>query len=762
MRQHDTGYAGRRGIVHIGPRAVVVVAACQHGRMEGVSVAPSGPGSADEPGIAVDVLATEENPEAIEVELPPVSGSHHYMPALDGLRALAVAAVVAYHFGIHWADGGYLGVDFFFVLSGFLITGLLVGEWNSRSTIGLRSFWFRRARRLLPAVMLLLVVLSVYSRLGGPDIVQSTFKADGMATLFYYANWHLILTHQSYFTQFEVPSTLRHTWSLAIEEQFYLVWPLLILAGLRIGRHRGGRGARHSRTRPRRLPRPVAFWATVALAAASATEMIVLYDRAPAANLSRIYYGTDTRAFELLIGAALALAVTGKPDHPARTRRLLHVLAPLAALVLGVLWVTAGDDSQNPSPWMFHGGLVVAGLLAAVVIAGVAQPDAGGFGRMLSVPPLRWVGGISYGIYLWHWPVYVLMTDVTTGLGGSALLVARLAATLGASAASFYLLERPFRRHRWQGWTFLGVMALAAAATVSALLLSAAPAAPAVATGHGSAVVAVVSPTAVPHPLPPPIDLPPGRVLSASDPLRVMTVGDSVMYDGEVGIRAAMQATGEVAVSTHGYPGWGLLNDKNFQGDLAAAIAQDHPEVILMMWSWDNAYAKEHPAAYRKLLTEAIDVMLAPGDGVDGIAVIQFPKTGPNDATIDPAQRQQAEESAEVNRQAFDRMVSALPAQYPGRITYLPVASSLEVDGRYSTWLPTTDGGWIRARKTDNTHLCPAGAAVLGAAVTSELSPMFHLPPPAPGWINTGWTDDEARFGPQGSCPNDQPPRGAG
>ena len=251
-------------------------------------MAPSGPGSPAGPGIAVDVLATEGNPESIPVELPPVAGTHHYMPALDGLRALAVAAVVAYHFGFHWADGGYLGVDFFFVLSGFLITGLLIGEWDRRRTIGLRSFWFRRARRLLPAVMLLLIVLSIYSRLGGPNIVESTFKADGIATLFYYANWHLIFTHQSYFTQFEVPSTLRHTWSLAIEEQFYLVWPLLILVGLRFSRRRGRGGARHSMTRPRGLPRPVAFWCTVVLAAASASWMIVLYDRAPGANLSRV------------------------------------------------------------------------------------------------------------------------------------------------------------------------------------------------------------------------------------------------------------------------------------------------------------------------------------------------------------------------------------------------------------------------------------------------------------------------------------------
>src|ERR1019366_2476034 len=187
---------------------------CHHGWMEGVAVAAAGAASSeDRRPVTADPLGTEVNLESIAVEVPPVSGAHRYLPALDGLRALAVAGVGSYHFGCHWADGGYLGVDFFFVLSGFLITGLLVGEWDRRRTIGLRSFWFRRAKRLLPAVMLLLVVLSLYARLGGPNITSSTFRADGMATLFYYANWHLIFAHQSYFDQFQLPSTLRHTWS---------------------------------------------------------------------------------------------------------------------------------------------------------------------------------------------------------------------------------------------------------------------------------------------------------------------------------------------------------------------------------------------------------------------------------------------------------------------------------------------------------------------------------------------------------------------
>jgi peptidoglycan/LPS O-acetylase OafA/YrhL len=726
--------------------------------MEGVSVAPpGGPSPGVHEVLTDDVLATDPNPEAIPVEIPPVSGTHHYMPALDGLRALAVSAVVAYHFGLHWANGGYLGVDFFFVLSGFLITGLLVGETDRHGTIGLRSFWFRRARRLLPAVMLLLLVLSLYTWLGGPNITPSMFGGDGISTLFYYANWHLIFTHQSYFDQFLVPSPLRHTWSLAIEEQFYLVWPLLIVAGLAVGKARAGRPrARHAGRR--RIHRPVAFWCTVGLALASAAEMAVLYTSSHAADLNRVYYGTDTRAFELLIGAALALLVTGRPEHSPGTRRLLHRAAPLAGLVLGVLWVTAGDDAGNPVSWMFQGGLVAASVLAALVIAGVAQPDSGAFGRLLSVRPLRWIGGISYGIYLWHWPVYVQMTDVTTGLGGWALLVARLAATLVAASTSFYLIERPIRRIRWNGWVFLSVMGVAAVATSAAVLLSATTQAAPNVSGHLSAMVKVAAPDAVPRVAPPPLDLPAGRVPSAADPLRVMTIGDSVMYDGEVGIRAALQATGDGAVTLHGFPGWGLRNDRNVTGDMATAIAQNHPEIILMMWSWDNQYAYDHPVAFTKLLTEVLNVMLTPGDGVDGVAILQFPRTGPLDEIIDPATRQAQTVAAETDRDAFDRIVSSLPARYPGRVTYLPVAGSLDVDGRYSAWLPTTDGGWIRARKTDNTHLCPAGAAVLGAAVTTELRPLFHLPATAAGWINAGWTTDGARFGPAGSCPDDQPP----
>ena len=233
--------------------------------------------------------------------------------------------------------------------------------------------------------MLLLLVLSLYTWLGGPNITPSMFGGDGIATLFYYANWHLIFTHQSYFDQFLVPSPLRHTWSLAIEEQFYLVWPLLIVAAVAVAKARPGpRRGRHAGQR--RIDRPAAFWCTVGLAIASATEMAVLYTSSHGGDLNRVYYGTDTRAFELLVGAALALLVAGRPDHSPRTRRILHGAAPAAAVALGVMWVTAGDDAGNPVSWMFQGGLVLASVLAVLIIAGVAQPDSGALGQVLSVP----------------------------------------------------------------------------------------------------------------------------------------------------------------------------------------------------------------------------------------------------------------------------------------------------------------------------------------------------------------------------------------
>jgi peptidoglycan/LPS O-acetylase OafA/YrhL len=323
-----------------------------------------------------------------------VTGRH--LPALNGLRGLAVIGVVAYHLQIGWARGGYLGVDLFFVLSGFLITTLLLEEWVGTGRVDLGAFWGRRARRLLPALFLVVLALALYlicnAVWGGPG-------ANAVATLLYVNNWHLIFAHQSYFAQFSTPSPLQHTWSLAIEEQFYLVWPLLLLVVLKYGR----RGWRR-----------VGVTVTIALGVGSSVLMAALFH--PGLDPSRIYYGTDTRLFDLMAGATLAFLVAARRQPGAAARRTLHWVGPAAAVVLGVFWVRAGTSGGLPTDFMFEGGFLLCAALAALVVADARLVEPGWFARGLAWRPLHFIGTISYGIYLWHWPVIVYLNGARTGL----------------------------------------------------------------------------------------------------------------------------------------------------------------------------------------------------------------------------------------------------------------------------------------------------------------------------------------------------------
>ena len=287
-----------------------------------------------------------------------VTGRH--LPALNGLRGVAVIGVVAYHLQLGWAKGGYLGVDLFFVLSGFLITTLLLEEWVGSGRISLAAFWGRRARRLLPALFLVVAALALYlvcnAVFGGPGanglIDLSGLRGDAIATLLYVNNWHLIYAHQSYFAQFSTPSPLQHTWSLAIEEQFYLVWPLVLLVLLRYGR----RGWRR-----------VGVTVTVALGVGSSILMAVLFH--PGVDPSRLYYGTDTRLFDLMAGATLAFLAASRGQPGARARRTLHWVGPVAAVVLAVFWVRAGTSGGLPTNFMFEGGFLLCAALAGLIVA---------------------------------------------------------------------------------------------------------------------------------------------------------------------------------------------------------------------------------------------------------------------------------------------------------------------------------------------------------------------------------------------------------
>ena len=241
-----------------------------------------------------DATLVRERPDTATT---PTAVTGRHLPALNGLRALAVIGVVAYHLQLGWASGGYLGVDLFFVLSGFLITSLLLEEWVGTGRVSLAAFWGRRAKRLLPALFLVVAALALYlvlnRLLGGPGanglLDLPGLRGDAISTLLYVNNWHSIYAGQSYFAQFSTPSPLQHTWSLAIEEQFYLVWPLVLLLVLRVAP---------------RMWRRTGVMVTVVLGVASSVLMALLFH--PGSDPSRIYYGTDTRLFDLMAGASIA------------------------------------------------------------------------------------------------------------------------------------------------------------------------------------------------------------------------------------------------------------------------------------------------------------------------------------------------------------------------------------------------------------------------------------------------------------------------
>jgi peptidoglycan/LPS O-acetylase OafA/YrhL len=441
----------------------------------------------------------------------PVEGSQRYVPGLDGLRALAVLAVIAYHVNFGWAQGGLLGVGIFFTLSGYLITDLLLAQQAATGRLQLVNFWQRRARRLLPALFVMLVLVTAWVALVQRSQLLALRGAVAAAAA-YVSNWWLIAQNSSYFARFAPPTPLGHLWSLAVEEQFYLIWPWLILAGLYLTRSLG--------EQPRRR------WlagGTLVLAAASAWEMIALYH--PGYDPTRVYDGTDTRAFALLIGAALAFVQPSR-EMPAKASRrdklLLNGTGATGLIVIAVLiWRT-----NQYSPFLYRGGMVLLSAATAAVVLAAASP-AGGIGRLLAWPPLRWLGVRSYGIYLWHFPIIVLTTpaDGTETLLRAAL---QIGATIAVAALSWRLIEEPVRHGAigrwvtelrsgaWRGsrrqWVMLSIASWVVVVAIAALagavpVASAGPSLSATGSSiHGGSAAA--------HPEPPP-DSPAGRRAAA-------------------------------------------------------------------------------------------------------------------------------------------------------------------------------------------------------------------------------------------------------
>jgi peptidoglycan/LPS O-acetylase OafA/YrhL len=353
------------------------------------------------------------------------------MPGLDGIRALAVLAVIAYHLNFGWASGGLLGVGMFFTLSGYLITDLLLGQWDEQR-LRLGDFWIRRARRLLPALFVMLIVVSLWVALA--DRWRLTDLRGGVwSAVLYINNWWQISQNMSYFARFAPPSPLSHLWSLAVEEQFYLIWPWLLLLGLKFV---------PERRRPMKVKiRPRLAGATLVLAAASAVEMVILYH--PSFDATRIYDGSDTRAFGLLFGAALAMVwpSRGLTKNIVRRARTILDVAGIAGLFTVFLLVR---HTNQYSPFLYHGGIVLLSLGTVLLVASCAHP-ASRVGLALGWAPLRWIGVRSYGIYLWHEPIIVLTTPATAHTTNLPRAFLQVAATFLVAALSWRYVEEPIR-----------------------------------------------------------------------------------------------------------------------------------------------------------------------------------------------------------------------------------------------------------------------------------------------------------------------------
>jgi peptidoglycan/LPS O-acetylase OafA/YrhL len=402
----------------------------------------------------------------------PVGRGQRYMPGLDGLRAIAVLGVVLYHLEFDWAEGGLLGVGVFFTLSGYLITDILLNQVN-RGGIRLKSFWLARARRLLPALFLMLIVVMAWVTVIGPH-QPGDFRMAELSAVGYFNNWWLILHDVSYFARFGPPSPLNHLWSLSVEEQFYIVWPFLLMAAL----HFVPEARRKSGPRPR--------LAAVALVAAlcSGILMAILYH--PTLDPSRVYYGTDTRALELLVGAALAMvwpsrSLTGKVTPQARW--VIDGAGLLGLIVIGLMFW----QSSEFSPFIYRGGFALLAIATALSVAAFAHP-ASRLGPVVGCRPMQWIGERSYGIYLWTLPIVVLTSPQE--IHGPNLLraILQVTAIMVVAELSWRYIENPIRHGalgrlwgqwkagRWrrervprEGWVGLGVAGIVVAFAIAGL-----------------------------------------------------------------------------------------------------------------------------------------------------------------------------------------------------------------------------------------------------------------------------------------------------
>ncbi len=499
--------------------------------------------------------------EAPAILTPMAQGRLRYQPGLDGLRGLALLAMLAFHDSR--LRGGFLGLSTFFTLSGFLITGLLLSERGASSRVSLRAFFGRRARRLLPAALVGIVVAAAVTVVLHDGQTSLNFRYDALSALGEIANWRFLWSGRSYANLLATPSPLLHYWSLAVEEQFYLVLAPLTVAVLAIARGR----------------RAMLAGVLAALATASFAGGWLLAQP----SIDRAYYGTDTRALEFLVGALLAVAVNGR----VLSRRQSRVVAGAGPVVLaGLAWGTV--VARVTDVGLFRGGLLAYALGSAVVVVAACEP--GPVRWLCSLWPLRQLGRISYGVYIYHWPIFIWLTHARTGLGPLALTGLRMSTTVALAIGSFVLVEQPIRQGRAVIGRVRWVAVPAAASAVAAGALVVGAVAPPLAATFAPAVApASVLRAAGAHPVPPRVVVASARAAgrarkAAPRPLRrILVVGDSVALTLGRGIERWGARNG-VAVLNDGVIGCPLLNGVDVRGYWGVATRAADPCQTRRTW----------------------------------------------------------------------------------------------------------------------------------------------------------------------------------
>lgn len=619
-----------------------------------------------------------------------------YQPGLDGLRGVAVGTVLFYHAGFPWMAGGYLGVSTFFTLSGFLITSLLYSEYVAHGRIDLGAFWSRRFRRIMPASFVTLALVIVFGAFVADAYQREHLRGDGLATLAYGVNWWFIVTRRDYADIFGSPSPLQHFWSLAIEEQFYVLFPPLTAAVLAF--------ARRSR------------WVLTALLVvgwvASSCWMVVLAStHVPTA---RLYYGTDTRAAELLAGAVLALVLAqGSPAVASPVRRRLIDALGVVGLLVGILfWTSMHQDDER----LYTGGLIVYTLATVALLAATVLP-AGLVRSLLAARPLRKLGQISYGVYLYHFPIFLWLTGERTGLGEWPLMVVRLGVTMAVAELSFRFVEWPIRsgervvgRARW-------VIPPVTAAAIGLAMVAV--------TGGSSRPEAATKPEVTGEAPGPP-----------AGSLRIMIVGDSVADNIGTGLERTMRQSGTATTRSFTRRGCGLARggiessrDAQTRAVACAAwieswaetVASFDPEVVVVYTGgWDlieRRLTKEGPVQQigdrdyddwlRTEYQHAIDVLSAGGAHVVWISslCVKKPTLGPV-GVFDP-----------VRIRRLNDAIIELVHKNAAHASYIDLFSEVCPDGAFS---PVVDG--IAGARPDGIHFSPEAADSVARRLAPELT----------------------------------------